>query len=123
MSFGVETFIDLLMRIIDKRVSDEQACVWLEAAIASVEADYQTVCDICQSTAYESASPREVQQGLSALEDYREALGLVEEYYLEEVEEYLGQAAELALQARQKLDVARAENQAVSGSFRCELVL
>ena len=121
MNFSLLTFAKLLLEIAGARVTEEQAFGWLEGAIEKVEGDYQSVRQLCQSCGYDTESPAEITFGLGALEEYREALALVEDYYCEGDPDYLEEAARLAASAQLKMDAAQAENQRVSDSFGCDL--
>jgi hypothetical protein len=121
MNFSPLAFAELVLEIAADRIGQEQVLAWLEPVIAKVESDYQAVKELCASCDYDQESPTEIALGLGALEDFREALALVEDYFSEGDAEYLEEAAGLAASAQQKLDGAYSENQKASESFRCDL--
>jgi hypothetical protein len=121
MNFSPLALAELVLEIAAERIGQEQVFAWLQPVIAKVEGDYQTVRDMCASCGYDQESPTEIAFGLGALEDFREALALVEDYFSEGDAEYLEEAAGLAASAQQKLDSAYSENQKASDSFRCDL--
>jgi hypothetical protein len=123
MTFTLDSFLEFLFQVAEGTLCEAQALVWLDAAIAKVEGDYQGVQQLCESSDYELASPQEISHGLGALEGYRDALGLVEEYYAGATFERLEQAAELAVTAQQKMDLAMCENQRTSADICCDLSL
>lgn len=121
MNFSPLALAELVLEIAAARIGQEQVFAWLTPVIAKVENDYQTVRELCASCNYDQESPAEIALGLGALEDFREALALVEDYFSEGDSDYLEEAAGLAASAQQKLDCAYSENQKVSDSFRCDL--
>lgn len=122
MNTSLESFVELLLQISEQRISESAANAWLNRAIEQVENDYLVVQELCQETGYDQESPDEVEAGLLALEDYREALGLVEDYFLDGGSERLEAAAFLATAVQEQMQTAMAYNQDASTGLRLELV-
>ena len=113
-NFSVEYFVQLIARIADNAIEQNELFSWLDAAVEKVESDYLLVKERCEETGYDQESPQEIDWGMTALENYRESLGLVEDYL--EVGEFqlLEQAAELAVSVHQMFAAAMEENEAVN---------
>lgn len=112
MNLKTEYFVSLVLQLSEGRVSSEFFLNWLDYAIETIENDYLEVQERCNQTAYHEESPDEIDRGLLGLEEYREAMGLVEEYLEYGETQLLQEAANLALSAHQNLNHATEENEA-----------
>jgi hypothetical protein len=113
-NFSVEYFVELIGKIAESSIADDIVFDWLDAAVDRVEGDYQFVQDRCRETGYDEESPDEINWGLRALENYRESLGLLEDYFQVGDVTFLQQAAELAVSVHQMFVAAADENKRVS---------
>lgn len=113
-NFSVEYFVQTLARIADNAIDEAELFGWLDAAVEKVESDYSLVKQRCEQTGYHEESPQEIDWGMTALENYRESLGLVEDYLEAGDFKLLEQAAELAVSVHQMFEAARDENEALS---------
>lgn len=118
-NFSVEYFVQLLSNVFENSIDDNEVWNWLEMAVEKVETDYLTVQARCEETGYHEESPQEIDLGLTALETYRESLGLLEEYLQMGDESLLEEAAEKAVAVHQMFQQAVSENEAME----CEEVL
>lgn len=115
-NFSVEYFVQLLGGVLENSIDLDQAWDWLEAAVEKVENDYLAVQSRCEETGYHEESPEEIDLGLTALETYRESLGLLEEFFQSGDESLIEDAAELAVSTHQMFQQALAENEATEAS-------
>ena len=120
MNFSLHAFAQLLLEIAASRATEVRAFEWMEAAIRKVDSDYRNARQLCQSGGYDQGSATVVSYGLRALEEYREALALVEDYFSEGGAGYLQEAARLAASAQHKMDAACVESQKVSDLLGCD---
>ena len=112
MNLGTEHFVTLILQLSENRLSMDLMQSWLNTAIEAIEGDYLALQDSCGQTGYHEVSPEEIDLGLQGLEEYREAMGLVEDYLQNGQAEYLQEAANLALSAHRHLNRASEENEA-----------
>lgn len=120
-NFSVEFFVELLAGIAEQTVSQDLVIDWLSRAIEKVETDYGFVRAECEKTEYDLESPDEIDLGLSALENYRESLGLLEDYLECGETGLLNEAAELAIEVNQLFVAAADENQRVQNEVEIDL--
>lgn len=110
-NFSVEYFVELISQIAEQTISDDIVFSWLEEAVEKVESDYLFVQTRCQETGYDQEAAEEISIGLAALEDYRESLGLLEDFYALGDPAYLQEAANLAVSVHQMFNAAMDENE------------
>lgn len=111
MNLGTEHFVTLVLKLSEKSLSGELMQSWLDKAIVAIETDYLELQERCRQTGYHQESPDEIDLGLQGLEEYREAMGLVEDYLDSGQDSLLQEAANLALSAYHNLALASEENE------------
>lgn len=110
-NFSVEYFVEILSQIAEQKISEDFVFSWLDAAVEKVESDYLFVQTRCEETGYDQEAAEEISIGLAALENYRESLGLLEDFYEHGDPDCLQEAAQLAVSVHQMFKAAMDENE------------
>jgi hypothetical protein len=107
MTFTHDIFIEFLNALAEGVPDKEQGLRWLETALCSVEADIDSVARVVEKSEHYERSPEEIDLGLTALGDYREAVQSAWIYLADDWDEGLSYAAKKAEDGREKMILAQ----------------